>query len=219
MKGDAAMRRLAVLASVLITPLLLGSVVHAQDASPDASPVAASGDFVGNVDIGGRTLNLECSGTGGPTVVFEASLGDGVWVWSRVQPQVAAFTRACAYDRADVPAGFSDPTSDTVRTAEDVAADLHALLAAYATRSKVGSGSSSALERPRRSPDQRGNVGAPGCCTPCPRPPSRGGPAATPSPASPAAAAAPAARIARPSVHVVVPSAKGATPLQTRPNA
>jgi len=62
--------------------------------------------------------------------VFEAGLGEGAWVWSRVQPAVAAFARACAYDRADVPAGFSDPTSDTVRTAGDAAADLHALLRA-----------------------------------------------------------------------------------------
>ena len=49
-------------------------------------------------------------------------------MWSRVQPEVATFARACAYDRADVPAGFSDPTSGAVRTAEDAAADLHALL-------------------------------------------------------------------------------------------
>ena len=102
----------------------------AQDASPAASPAAAGGDFFGNVDIGGRTLNLECFGAGGPTVVFEAGLGEGVWVWSRVQPAVAAFARACAYDRANVPSGFSDPAPGGPRTAEDAAADLNALLAA-----------------------------------------------------------------------------------------
>jgi hypothetical protein len=50
------------------------------------------------VDIGGRKLNLFCSGTGSPTVVFESPSGSAGWAWWAVQPRVAAKTRACVDD-------------------------------------------------------------------------------------------------------------------------
>ena len=40
------------------------------------------------VDIGGRKLNLFCSGTGSPTVVFESPSGGAGWHWWAVQPTV-----------------------------------------------------------------------------------------------------------------------------------
>ncbi len=52
------------------------------------------------VDIGGRKLNLYCSGMGSPTVIFESPSGAAGWEWWAVQPKVAAKTRACTYDRA-----------------------------------------------------------------------------------------------------------------------
>jgi pimeloyl-ACP methyl ester carboxylesterase len=79
------------------------------------------------VDIGGRKLNLHCSGTGAPTVVFEAQSGSAGWVWWDVQPKVAARTRACVYDRAGF--GFSDPAPHQADLAGAVD-DLHALLRA-----------------------------------------------------------------------------------------
>ncbi len=79
------------------------------------------------VDIGGRKLNLHCSGTGAPTVVFEAQSGSAGWVWFDVQPKVAARTRACVYDRAGF--GFSDPAPHKADLAGAVD-DLHALLRA-----------------------------------------------------------------------------------------
>jgi pimeloyl-ACP methyl ester carboxylesterase len=79
------------------------------------------------VDIGGRKLNLYCSGIGSPTVVFESPSGGAAWDWWAVQPQVAALTRACTYDRAGY--GFSDPSPRTA-DADNAAADLHALLQA-----------------------------------------------------------------------------------------
>ncbi len=79
------------------------------------------------VDVGGRKLNLYCSGTGSPTVVFESPSGGAGWEWWAVQPQIAARTRACVYDRAGY--GFSDP-SPRAADAENAAADLHALLQA-----------------------------------------------------------------------------------------
>jgi len=78
------------------------------------------------VDIGGRRLNLYCSGNGPVTVVFDSIATDAGWNWHAVQPAVAARTRACVYDRAGV--GFSDPSPAPV-TSGSIVADLHALLA------------------------------------------------------------------------------------------
>jgi len=78
-----------------------------------------------SVDIAGRTLNIFCSGTGGPAVVFESG-GDGPGLeWEPVQTQVANFTQACWYDRAGI--GWSDP-GPFPRTSEAIAGDLQALL-------------------------------------------------------------------------------------------
>ena len=79
------------------------------------------------VDIGGRKLNLYCSGIGSPTVVFESPSGGAGWEWWAVQPKIASRTRACVYDRAGY--GFSDP-SPRAADAENAVADLHALLQA-----------------------------------------------------------------------------------------
>ena len=76
-------------------------------------------------DIGGRSLNLFCSGRGSPTVVFGTFAHQSGYEWVAVQPDVARFTRACWYDRAGY--GWSDP-GPLYPTATDVAEDLHALL-------------------------------------------------------------------------------------------
>ena len=88
--------------------------------------IAASGPYSGRFDIGRRRLFLHCIGSGSPTVVFQGGLTTD---WVEVQNQVARFTRACSYDPANAPWGRSDP-APTPRTAKDVVADLHALLAA-----------------------------------------------------------------------------------------
>ena len=77
------------------------------------------------VDVGGRTMNLYCSGEGGPAVVFETGGNSPGYTWLLVQPRVAEFTRACWYDRAGV--GWSDPPP-APRTSASVARDLHELL-------------------------------------------------------------------------------------------
>jgi hypothetical protein len=78
-----------------------------------------------SVDIGGRTLNLSCSGIGGPPVVFEsAGAGPGLG-WEPLQAEVAKFTQACWYDRAGE--GWSDP-GPFPRTSAAIARDLHELL-------------------------------------------------------------------------------------------
>jgi len=45
------------------------------------------------VDVGGFRLNLYCMGSGSPTVVFDSGWGDWAPAWSKVQPQVAKWTR------------------------------------------------------------------------------------------------------------------------------
>ena len=78
-----------------------------------------------SVDIGGRSLNIYCSGEGSPAVVFEAGGGQPGYSWLRVQPAVAAITKACWYDRSGH--GWSDP-APAPRSAADTADDLHRLL-------------------------------------------------------------------------------------------
>jgi pimeloyl-ACP methyl ester carboxylesterase len=83
------------------------------------------------VSVGDHRLNLFCSGTGSPTVVFEAPSGTPGWTWWAVQPAVAAKTRACVYDRAGL--GFSDPATRPSTPSNELD-DLHALLAAAAVK-------------------------------------------------------------------------------------
>ena len=51
-------------------------------------------------DVGGHRLHAVCAGRGMPPVVFESGIASSSLSWTRVLPGVAAFTQACAYDRA-----------------------------------------------------------------------------------------------------------------------
>jgi pimeloyl-ACP methyl ester carboxylesterase len=78
-----------------------------------------------SVDIGGRTLNIFCSGAGAPPVIFESG-GPGPGIeWEPFQTEVAKFTQACWYDRAAE--GWSD-AGPFPRTSNAIAEDLHELL-------------------------------------------------------------------------------------------
>jgi pimeloyl-ACP methyl ester carboxylesterase len=77
------------------------------------------------VDIGGRTLNLYCSGQGTPTVILEPGGNSPGYAQLSLQSQMAAFTRTCWYDRAGV--GWSDPPSSP-RTSASIVTDLHEAL-------------------------------------------------------------------------------------------
>ncbi len=79
------------------------------------------------LDVGGRKLNLFCKGSGDPTVLFEAGGSDWSAIWALVQPGVAKFARACAYDRAGL--GYSDGDPGP-RTPFAIADDLHKLVRA-----------------------------------------------------------------------------------------
>jgi pimeloyl-ACP methyl ester carboxylesterase len=97
---------------------------------PSARQLAAPGPYTGAFDVGGgRTLFLNCAGSGSPTVILEAGAGGGANAWTKVQPEVASLARVCSYDRANIPGGASDPAPKP-RTAGDVGADLHTALTA-----------------------------------------------------------------------------------------
>jgi pimeloyl-ACP methyl ester carboxylesterase len=77
------------------------------------------------VDVGGHRLHINCTGTGSPTVVIEAGLGDWSSGWGLVQPEVAKTTQVCTYDRAGW--GWSD-AGPLPRDAAQFAKELHTLL-------------------------------------------------------------------------------------------
>lgn len=77
------------------------------------------------IDIGGYRLHLISMGQGDPAVVMISGSGDFSFDWGLVQPQVAAFARACAYDRAGD--AWSDP-GPVPRTMRQEAYELHLLL-------------------------------------------------------------------------------------------
>jgi pimeloyl-ACP methyl ester carboxylesterase len=83
------------------------------------------------VEIGERSLYLDCRGRGDPTVIFEAGMGGDSSGWGAVFPEVAGLTRACVYDRAN--RGRSDLRGR--HTLADAGDDLAALLAAAGERS------------------------------------------------------------------------------------
>lgn len=121
---------LAMSAFAAMMSSLMAPSADAADAPKTAPDFAAQDEFAHPhrlVDIGGRRLNIYCSGTGSPTVVFDAYSGGSGWAWAGVQPQVARQTRACVYDRAGL--GFSDPAT-RAGTSENAVDDLHRLLGA-----------------------------------------------------------------------------------------
>jgi len=86
------------------------------------------------VDIGGRKLNLRCSGTGTQTVMLEAGAIADSMTWFKVQPQLAKTTTVCSYDRAGL--GFSDE-GPLPRDLDAEAGDLHALIHAAGIKTPV----------------------------------------------------------------------------------
>ena len=79
------------------------------------------------VDVGPYKLHLYCMGDPSvkPVVVVSPGSGGNVVDWALIQPEVAQFTRICAYDRFGSGWSFGSPQGQTY---QDEAKDLHALL-------------------------------------------------------------------------------------------
>jgi pimeloyl-ACP methyl ester carboxylesterase len=78
-----------------------------------------------SVNIGGRSLNISCSGEGSPAVVFESGAGGPGYGWVFLQREISRFARACWYDRAGYGWSAAGPYP---RDSAAIARDLHGLL-------------------------------------------------------------------------------------------
>jgi pimeloyl-ACP methyl ester carboxylesterase len=81
------------------------------------------------VQVGNLRVETKVEGTGNPAVIFEGGFTGGLFLWGPVQSQIAKRTLTLSYERAGL--GRSDPGPNP-RSAEQIARDLHALLAAKA---------------------------------------------------------------------------------------
>lgn len=107
----------------LVGLLLVGAVYESLAEAADAKAYPPPGQLV---DVGGYRLHINCTGSGSPTVVIIAGLGDWSTSWAgSVQPEVAKTARICTYDRAGL--GWSDEGL-LPRDAAGAARDLHTLL-------------------------------------------------------------------------------------------
>lgn len=77
------------------------------------------------MEAAGIAFNLDCTGSGGPTVVMDSGLGVPAMGWLLVQQDVQKFTRVCSYDRAGY--GWSGAGPEP-RTSDTIATELKALL-------------------------------------------------------------------------------------------
>lgn len=129
--GRHPTRRLVLrLAGAVVAGLILALVLDVARAGGPAAwlarhrlpaPYVPAGRLV---DIGGRSLYLDCRGEGSPTILLESGMGDGAGAWATVLDDLATTTRTCAYDRA----GRGSSPSRGRHSLADDAADLRALL-------------------------------------------------------------------------------------------
>lgn len=77
--------------------------------------------------VNSHRMRIDCTGSGSPTIILDAGLGNDGLIWGGVQPALAKTTRVCSYDRAGF--GWSDPLPPP-RDADHIAAELHGLLSA-----------------------------------------------------------------------------------------
>jgi pimeloyl-ACP methyl ester carboxylesterase len=122
-RGRGCLPWLGGIVGLLVALLLLGPIYESRAEAADAKAYPPPGQLV---DVGGYRLHINCTGTGSPTVVIEAGLGDWSTSWGgTLQPEVAKTTRVCTYDRAGM--GWSE-AGPLPRDAAQFAGELHTLL-------------------------------------------------------------------------------------------
>jgi hypothetical protein len=109
---------------ILILGLLAGAIYERVGKQRDQEQLPRVGQAV---DIGGRSLNIYCSGSGSPSVILDTGGSAPGYSNMPLQRLIAKETRACWFDRAGL--GWSDP-SPVTQTSAAIAADLHELLRA-----------------------------------------------------------------------------------------
>ena len=112
---------------VLVLALVLlagaGALYQAVGARRHRRLFAPPGDLI---DVGGHRLHALCRGDGRPLVLLESGIAASSLSWAIVQPEVARFTRVCAYDRAGL--AWSDVPS-CPRTFARIVDELAAVVA------------------------------------------------------------------------------------------
>jgi len=101
---------------------LTGTVYQAKRTSADQAAFPPPGRMI---SAKGVNLHLYCLGSGSPTLVLEAGLGENMLSWYPVHAKLAQTMRVCAYDRPGL--GWSDPIAAAIQP-EEVAENLQALL-------------------------------------------------------------------------------------------
>ncbi len=107
---------------VVIAAAAVGGAVETVGPASDDPALAMPGQ---THDVGGYRLHLDCTGSGGPTVVLFNGLQATSANWARIAPEVARSGRVCAYDRAGQ--GWSEDAPHP-QDGQRAAADLHTLL-------------------------------------------------------------------------------------------
>jgi pimeloyl-ACP methyl ester carboxylesterase len=110
-------RRIALIATTLAAAVILL-----------APKVAACLDEI--LTVNDQNLHIKTFGASGPTVVFEAGLGNDSTTWKSVAGPIATFARVVLYDRAGLGQSLPMMKKSSAVTADEVAINLHALLAA-----------------------------------------------------------------------------------------
>ena len=115
------------LAVAVAVPLLVAATAGAAYETLSRRRAAREHPPMGRlIDIGGRRIQIDCRGTGSPTVVLESGLDrTGSLSWASVHDPIAQTTRTCAYSRAGMM--WSDAAKRPFNSAR-AAEDLHTAL-------------------------------------------------------------------------------------------
>jgi pimeloyl-ACP methyl ester carboxylesterase len=123
-KGDRPRKILAVLAALIVTAPVAGSIYQAAMEARDDRRLTPPGKLV---DVDGHRMHVFCQGHGSPTVIVEQGIGAQALGWAPFNERMSSITTVCAYDRAGM--GYSEPL-DHATPATEVASRLHALIKA-----------------------------------------------------------------------------------------
>lgn len=117
-------RRALLLAGLAALPAVPGLGWLRAAAQEAATPLPPAPIAATLYDVAGKTLALTCQGSGAPTVLFDAGLGNDATAWAAIAPQIAELTSVCLWDRP----GLGQSSGPVAETSGAAVADLHALL-------------------------------------------------------------------------------------------
>jgi pimeloyl-ACP methyl ester carboxylesterase len=115
-----------VIVGVLVTLVALGALYQRVATHRQRRRFPPPGSLL---DVGGHRLHTICRGAGSPLVLLESGIAASSLSWAVVQPEIAKFTRVCAYDRAGL--AWSDVAS-CPRTFDQLVDELSSVLASIA---------------------------------------------------------------------------------------